>query len=275
MTGTTTSGMRTNRVKARLRDGDHAFGTWVAAVRSPAVARMIAAAGFDFAFIDTEHSDFSWETVATLCDMARASDIVPIVRPHEQSGPLANRIQDLGAMGLMFHDVTSRQEVDDLLGWMRYPPLGSRGASSHGAAMDYVLAPGSDLKAHINDTTMLVIQIESVSGVERIAEILAPGGVDVVEIGRGDLSTSLGAPHEIRHPRVLETVDRIVAACDRHGVAAGVNCVSLEDAEDMLGRGVRCISYSSDRRILVETYHSVMSELRRLVPAQPAAGRAS
>lgn len=264
-----TSEMRTNHVKARLVGGGHAFGTWVAAVRSPSVARMIAAAGFDFAFVDTEHSEFSWETVATLCDMARANDIVPIVRPYEQSGPLVNRIQDLGAMGLMFHDVTSRREVDDLLGWMRYPPLGNRGASSHGAAMDYVLGAGSDLKRHINESTMLLIQIESVSGVERIDEILAPGGVDVVEIGRGDLSTSLGVPHEVRHPLVLETVDRIVAACEEHGVAAGVNCVSIEDAEDMLHRGVRCISYSSDRRILVETYHSVMSELRRILPSQP------
>ena len=88
------------------------MGTWVMQSRSPSVIRLIANAGFDFVFIDTEHSDFSTETVHTFCDVARSSDLVPIVRAYDTNAHLANRIQDLGAMGLMYHDVTRRDDVE-------------------------------------------------------------------------------------------------------------------------------------------------------------------
>jgi 2-dehydro-3-deoxyglucarate aldolase/4-hydroxy-2-oxoheptanedioate aldolase len=181
---------------------------------------------------------------------------------------LINRIQDIGAMGLMFHDVASREQVDELLGWMRYPPEGTRGSTSLGPAMDYVAAPGAELKRFLNENMLLVIQIESVEGVEKIDAILAGGGVDVVEVGRGDLSTAYGVPLEVRHPLVLEALDRIAAACERHGVTLGVNCSSLEEAEDLIARGVRCVSFSNERRILLEAYRTAMAGLTSLTTAR-------
>jgi len=257
-------GVMENGVRRKLRAGDYAFGTWVQQVRTPSIMRWIASAGFDFAFIDAEHSDFSLETIGTMCEMARACGVVPIVRPPEASGPLANRIQDIGAMGLMFHDVTSRDQVDELLRWTRYPPEGVRGSTSHGPAMDYVVAPGAELKRFLNENMLLVIQIESVEGVENVDAILAGGGVDVVEVGRGDLSTAYGVPLEARHPLVLEALDRIAAACKRHGVSLGVNCSSLEEAADMIERGVTCVSFSNERRILLESYRAAVDGLSSL-----------
>jgi 2-keto-3-deoxy-L-rhamnonate aldolase RhmA len=257
-------GVMANGVRTKLQAGGFAFGTWVQQMRTPSIMRWIASAGFDFAFIDAEHSDFSWETLGTMCDMARASGVVPIIRPSDTSGPLINRAQDVGAMGLMFHDVTSREQVEQLLRQMRYPPEGVRGSTSHGPAMDYVVAPGGELKRFINENMLLVIQIESVEGLENIDSILEGGGVDVVEVGRGDLSTALGVPLETRHPIVLEALDRIGAACVRHRVSLGVNCSSLEEAADMIGRGVTCVSFSNERRILLEAYHGAMAGLSSL-----------
>jgi 4-hydroxy-2-oxoheptanedioate aldolase len=171
----------------------------------------------------------------------------------------------------MFHDVTSREEVDELVRWMRYPPTGIRGSTSMSTPMDYLVVPGAEAKAFIDDNMLLIIQIESREGVENISEILAGGGVDVVEIGRGDLSTSYGMPLEIRHPVVLEAVDQVIAACNEHGVAPGINCVSVEDAADMIERGVRCVSYSSDKRILVTTYNDAVRDLSELASTRLAA----
>lgn len=257
-------GILENTALRKLRAGEFAYGTWVVQIRTPALMRWIASAGFDFVFIDTEHSDFSWETVGTMCDMARASRLVPIVRPYDLDGPLANRFQDIGAMGLMYHDVTSREQVERILRWMRYPPRGTRGSSSHGAAMDYVVGPGAEIKQFIDDNTILLIQIESRAGLENIDSILEGGGIDIVEIGRGDLSTALGVPLEVRHPSVLEAIDEIAAACRRHGVAVGVNCASLDDADDMIRRGVRCVSFSNERRLLLEAYRDAIGAIRRL-----------
>jgi 2-keto-3-deoxy-L-rhamnonate aldolase RhmA len=257
-------GIVPNHALQKLRAGERAYGTWVIQVRTPAVMRWIATAGFDFVFIDTEHSDFSWETVGTMCELARTSGLVPIVRPHEPNGQLANRLQDVGAMGLMFHDVTSRAQVEELLRWTRYPPAGVRGSTAQGPAMDYVSGDGAAIKRFLDENAMLVVQIESRAGLENVEEILAGGGVDVVEIGRGDLSTALGVPLELRHPTVLDAVDEIAAACHRHGVAVGVNCVSLEDAADMAGRGVRCLSFSNERRLLLDAYRDALAGLRAI-----------
>jgi 2-keto-3-deoxy-L-rhamnonate aldolase RhmA len=257
-------GILANDALRKLREGGFAYGTWVVQVRTPALMRWIASSGFDFVFLDTEHSDFSWETIGTMCDMARASGLVPIVRPHAFEPPLANRIQDVGAMGLMFHDVTSRAQVDAMLRAMRYPPAGTRGSSALGPAMDYAGGPGADVKRLVDENTMLVIQIESREGLANVDAILEGGGVDVVEIGRGDLSTALGVPLELRHPTVLEAIDEIASACRRHGVAVGVNCVSLEDAADMTARGVRCVSFSNERRLLLEAYRGAVAGLRAL-----------
>lgn len=256
-----------NRALSKLRAGECVFGTWVLQVRTPAVMRWIAAAGFDFVFLDSEHSDFSWETIGTMCDMARASGLVPIVRPYERSGPLANRIQDIGAMGLMFHDITSRDQVEEILSWMHYPPRGTRGSSSYGAAMDYAVGPGSEIRHAVDDSAMLLIQVESVEGIARLDETLTGGGVDVVEIGRGDLSASLGVPLETRHPFVLEAIDRIVSICRRHDVSVGVNAASLEEAADLIERGVRCVSFSNERRILIDAYREAMTGLHALRPS--------
>lgn len=258
------AGILENHALRKLREGQFAYGTWIVQVRTPALIRWIASSGFDFVFVDAEHSDFSLETIGTMCELARASGLVPIVRPHELNGSLANRIQDLGAMGLMYHDITSRAQVDEILRSMRYPPAGIRGSTSLGPAMDYVGGHGAEIKRFLDESSMLLIQIESREGIDHIDGILEGGGVDVVEIGRGDLSTALGVPLELRHPTVLEAIDEIVAACRRHGVAAGVNCVSSEDAADMVRRGVRCVSFSNERRLLLDAYRDAVDALRRL-----------
>jgi 2-keto-3-deoxy-L-rhamnonate aldolase RhmA len=248
--------MTPNRTKERLAAGGLAAGSWIQLVRSPALLRVMAAAGLDFAFIDTEHSSLDWETTGDLCEMARASGVTPIVRPYTLDPRVANRLLDIGAMGLMFHDVTERAQVELVLDVIRHPPRGHRGVTAGAAPTDYLTGDAAILHRAVEDATLLVIQIESREGAERLDEILTGGGVDVVEVGRNDLSASLGVPGGVRSEAVLETLDGIVAMCDRHAVAVGVNAVSREDAEDLLARGIRCLSMGSDRSLLSAAYRS-------------------
>jgi 2-keto-3-deoxy-L-rhamnonate aldolase RhmA len=269
-----TEGMLRNNVKQSLAAGGYAFGTIVTYVRNPSLMRIIAASGFDFAFIDLQHSSFGWEMLADMCDTARAAGLIPLVRPYDHSPLLTNRIQDVGAMGVIHFDITERSQVDVLVDAIRYPPLGNRGSTAlNSATMDYRSGPGSEVKAFITDNTMLVIQIESAEAVENLDRILDGGGVDVVEVGRADLSTSYGVPMDIRHPRVLTALDAVVAACGRHGVAPGAGCYSDEDAADMIRRGMRWLTFSTDRQILTSGYASGNKLLRSLVERHKDASR--
>src|SRR5690349_21448986 len=89
--------------------------------------RLIRYAGYDFVFIDMEHTAYSFETVSDMCEMARAVGLIPVIRPWAADGELGNHIMDLGAMGLMQFGVTKRRQIEQFLDYMRYPPEGSRG----------------------------------------------------------------------------------------------------------------------------------------------------
>jgi 2-keto-3-deoxy-L-rhamnonate aldolase RhmA len=193
---------------------------------------------------------------------------VPIVRPYDRSPEIANRIQDAGAMGFMYPHVESRKEVEEILGFIKYPPAGTRGATGRGgASTDYRRSgsmSGTEVKEFINENTLFAIQIESAEGVENLEKIIEGGGIDVVEVGRNDLSTSYGHPYEIRHPVVLDAVDRVIEVCKRHGITPGAGCYSREDADDMVRRGMRYLTYTNDRNILTEAYtngHKMLQEM--------------
>jgi 2-keto-3-deoxy-L-rhamnonate aldolase RhmA len=249
----------------KLRARQVVFGTWVSGSRDPAIMRMIAAAGFDFAFIDMEHSALSWETLGDHCNMARASGLTPIIRTYGHDPAQTARALDLGALGVMHPMVSTPGQVRDLVTAARYPPAGSRGSTALAAAQDYLRLDPASMKQHLNDNTMTIVQVEDVIAVDRIEELVAVQGLDLVEIGREDLSTSMGIPLQVRSDAVMAAVKRVAAACRAHGVAAGVNCGSMDDAHALLDVGVTCLSYLSDQRILLTAYYEAAEDFRRLL----------
>jgi 2-keto-3-deoxy-L-rhamnonate aldolase RhmA len=265
-------GIRPNRMKQILAAGGFVTGTWVFMSRNNSVVRILAEAGLDFVFIDMEHSSLSFESVADHCEMARACGLTPIVRPYGYDTHLVNRIQDIGAMGLLYHDVATRAQVEQLHRQMMYPPVGTRGNFANGAPMDYKAGAGAQIKQFINENTLLAVQIESREGVENIDDILSTGVVDLVQVGRGDLSTSFGIPLDYDNPLIDEALHAVAAACNKHGVALGVNSRDADEARELVRMGMRSLCYASDNRVLLNTYRAVNQTLRVIV-AEETGGR--
>lgn len=84
----------------------------------------------------------------------------------------------------------------------------------------------------------------------------------------GDLSTDLGYPLETRHPEVLAAINTVIATCDRHGVPSGTLCSSIDDAADMLTRGMHSIVFPNERTILLNVYRETFSALHDLANQQ-------
>jgi len=237
-----------NRVKKALAAGGYSFGTWVLESRQPTIMRRVAEAGYDHVFIDMESSPFSWETIADFCELARAHGIVPIVRPAELTRASTLRLLEIGASGVMFHDVDDRDEVDRIREWIDHSKAVRRSDAAKGVAQDAIL---------------VAIQIETAKGLAAVDSIMTGGGIDLVEIGRGDLASELGFPGQREHPQVQQAIDRIVAACKRNGIAVGVTCAHDRDVEDMVRRGVRCLSYGADGWFLREGLRQGIEALRQ------------
>ena len=242
---------RRNNMKARLSSGNLSYGTWVTDCRQPSIMRRVADAGYDHVVIDMEHSSFSWETITDHCEMARAVGLVPIVRPAELTRASTLRLLELGAMGVMFHDVDDRAEVDELRDWVLNSKVAQRSASDKGQ-------PGDGL--------VIAIQVETMRGLAAVEEMVAGGTVDMVEIGRGDLASEMGFPSQRGRPEILSAIDRIVAACEANNVAAGVTCLSPEDVKAMYERGVRCLTYSADAFMISDGLKAGVEALRQFAP---------
>jgi 2-keto-3-deoxy-L-rhamnonate aldolase RhmA len=109
---------------------------------------------------------------------------------------------------------------------------------------------------------MVVLQIETVTALSRVDELLAVPGVDVVMVGPADLSVSLGVPGQFEHPSMIEAIGKIRDACNRHGVAPGLHMRSLKHAQYWRDHGVKFLSCNSEIGYLLEKAQETVAALR-------------
>ncbi len=254
--------MRENRVKQALRSGGTALGTMVMEFSTTGIARLAAGAGADFVMFDMEHTGWGVDTVRTLLAAARPADLVPMVRVPATQYHFLARVLDLGALGVMVPMVESAEQARSIVQFAKYPPQGRRGCAFGVAHDDYT---GGDIVAKMtaaNERGLLIALIETAAGLEDVEAIAAVHGIDVLWIGHYDLTASLGIPGAFTHPRYLDAVRRILAACERHGKAPGFMASSVEEGRAYLAQGFRCLAYWSDLWIYQQGLRQGLAALR-------------
>ena len=254
--------MQTNQVKQALRAGKLQLGIALWQLRSPEIARVYAAAGFDWIFLDTEHGGFDIETVQDICRVANLANIAPIVRATDVQYPLIARALDCGAQGIIFPRVESPELLERAVSWTQFPPKGARGFGLAGPQTGYGSHTMGEAIDHVNANTLVVLQIETVRAFEARNELLSVAGIDAVLIGPADLSVSLGVPGEFQHPRMIETIEAIRQSCIRFGVAPGLHARSSALAKFWRDRGMLFLSCSNEVALLHERASEVIAELR-------------
>ena len=257
--------MRENKVKSALKRGDTVFGTMVQEMRSPGIAQILAVAGFDFFFIDMEHSPFNMETVADLIRTARLSGIAPFIRVPDLEYHLLSRPLDAGAQGLMVPRVDTPDQVRKVVSFMKYPPLGERGCAVLRGHSEYQAEPVKDFIEGTNRETLVIIQIESKQAIDHIEDMVSIPGVDVALIGPNDLSISLGIPGELTHPLETESIDKVIAACNKYDVAAGIHTGDLDQLKNWMGKGMRFITWSGDIGMILNASRNALKTLRSVL----------
>jgi 2-dehydro-3-deoxyglucarate aldolase/4-hydroxy-2-oxoheptanedioate aldolase len=257
--------MRINTVKQALAEGKVQLGTGFWQFRSPEVAKLLAAAGFQWAFLDTEHGNFDLETIQDISRVAVLAGLCPIVRVADLQYPLVARAFDCGAQGVIFPRVESPELLERAVSWTKFPPMGIRGYGLANVQIEYEAASFNDIIAHMNANTMVVFQIETKRALEAREELLSVKGIDAVMIGPADLSISLGVPGEFQHPKMVEAMEAIRDTCNRKGVAPGTQTRSPQLARFWKDRGMRFLGCSNETAMLfdraVEIVKSISSEV--------------
>lgn len=254
--------MRTNVTKEKLRRGELVLGCAMQHFRTPEVARLFAAAGFDYVFLDGEHSGFDLETLQDVIAAAARAGITPIVRPAELLYSLTARLLDVGAQGVILPRVEDPKLLQEAVSWTRFPPLGKRGFGMMAPVLDYEPRGMPEIVEHCNANTLVVTQFESRLALERADELLSIEGVDVALVGPADLSIALGIPGQFDHPLLVETVTRLIEQCQEHGVASGIHLRDVGLALPWVARGMRFISVGSEHSLLLEKSQEVVHRMR-------------
>jgi len=260
--------MKVNHTKRRLQQGEVVFGCAIQQFGVPEIARLLAAAGFDFVFIDAEHGPFGLETLHSLIRACLERDITPIVRVGELLYSLVARALDAGAQGIIFPRVESQTLLAEAIRWTRFPPLGVRGYGLTPPQLDYEARSFPEIIEHINANTLVVVQFETRTAIERREELLATPGIDVALVGPSDLSISLGVPGEFEHPKLLDTVFALMESCKRYNVLPGIQVRSPALARKWTERGMRFVGCGGEHGLLLEKARDVASELKAAARAQ-------
>jgi 2-dehydro-3-deoxyglucarate aldolase len=241
--------------KARLAAGETLHGTMLN-LPSPAVAEILAAAGFDWLFVDAEHGPIdTGELIAILQAVDR--DLACLVRVPELNAGAIKRALDAGAAGVIVPQIETAAAAADAVRLSRYAPEGSRGVGLS-RAQRYGFAFKKYLE-QANDEIVVVVQAEHVRAVENIEAIAHVAGLDAVFLGPYDLSASLGHPGEIGHPRVLEAIEHVTATCRAAGVPLGyfgmdaaAVAAYVEQGYTLICAGVDCDLLGQGARRLLE-----------------------
>lgn len=213
--------MSENKVKAKLKAGGWVSGPIVEEIFSVGGVRVLANAGHDFLWFDTEHNMYDWETLLTVVQFSRAIGITPLVRVTDLSYSNVARALDTGALGVIIPRVDSKEQVEAAVSYAKYPPLGRRGAGGM-ARNAYLPKSAGEAVEWGNAETMVVVQIESPEGAERAGEFASVPGVDVLCIGPQDLSINMGVPGNFDDPTFIKTIAGVAKAAEKHGLAAGM-----------------------------------------------------
>ncbi|MFJ9852451.1 HpcH/HpaI aldolase/citrate lyase family protein [Streptomyces sp. NPDC101150] len=251
--------LRPNQVRRKLAAGQEVNGLF-STLPEPALVEMIGCAGYDFVILDTEHTLTDPQQLENLIRAAEANGLTPFVRVPEADPGAVLRALDAGAMGIVVPHVRTRADVDAAIRAARYAPEGMRSLNG-GRGPGFGRIELTDYIRRANSEIMLIPLIEDAEGVAAIEEILAPGGVDLVLPGPGDLSQSYGVPWQVRHPRVQEAVRSVRAACARHSVPFCAMSTTPDRRADWRADGVTAFVLGEDRDL---TARALRGQLERM-----------
>ena len=254
--------MQPNRLKKKLKEGQVCFGTFIRL--GPAAVEILGHAGWDFVVIDMEHGVFDFTHVEHMVRAARCAGITSLVRVAEPTPSYIMRVVDAGAEGVQIPQVKTAEMARQVAQAARYFPDGERGLCSYVRAAAYSAIPPDEHMATSNNEVLTVVHIEGQAAASQIRDIMETPGIDVIFLGPWDLSQSLGVPGKTKDPRVIEVMERVIAACKERGIILGTFVREVEDAKRWIERGIRYMMVSTDAGLLLQSSRERLERLRKL-----------
>src|SRR5438093_238154 len=230
-------------VKKKLREGRPVLAATIT-VNSVDVAAHMADLGFDFLWVEMEHSPITLETLRNMVLATRGLPAQLFARVPVNEYWTAKRVLDAGVSGVIFPFTSTPELAQQAVAACLYPPHGRRGSGANLARFSW---PDRDRYYDSSDeNTAVIIVIEEARAVERIDEIASTPGIDAMFIGTSDLSFSLGLRGAQNHHKLHEAIAKVLEAGKRHGKFLGRPAGTPEQVNEYMGQGFQLFQAPTD-----------------------------
>lgn len=236
-----------NAFKRAILSGKHQLGMW-SALSSHLSVELLSLCGFDWLMLDTEHAPNELPMVVQQLQGGKGGTAEMVVRPAWNDMVTIKRLLDQGAQTLLLPFIETAEQAEAAVSYCRYPPHGVRGYAAGTRAFLYGHA--KDYHLHYEAEQCILLQVESVKGVENIEKIAAVKGVDGIFVGPGDLSASMGYLSESEHPKVVETISQAIRRIVAAGKAAGTVTTNMDHARRFMRDGSTFTAVGVDSQLL-------------------------
>lgn len=250
-----------NILKEKLRAGNICYGTHVS-LGSSNISEMFGHIGFDYLWIDTEHTTISLEQVQLHAVACRSTMTSVLVRVPWNDPVRIKQILEIGVDGIVIPMVNTYEEAERAVSACLYPPKGNRGFGPQ-RAIDYGLVPVNSYLQHAQNEVLKIIQVEHIIAVKNLNEILTIPEIDVVMLGPCDLAASMGMIGDWCNKAVQDVISEVCSAVIASGKKLGVSygpCSDLE-LQKWHSLGVNMMSISGDAAFLIEGARSIYKRM--------------
>lgn len=204
------------------------------------------AGGYDGFWLDAEHAGLSTEQITMGALVGRACGLGSFLRLPANSYATVTQALESGVDGVMAAQIGSAAEAEQFVTWAKYAPRGMRGLNTQGADAHFTHKSQLELAHDANRDHFVAIQIETLGALDEVDKIAATADVDLLFIGPADLSQALGVLGQPEHEKVWNAIDRVAAACAKHGKGWGIVPASPSFADRCVEKGCRMLTFGSD-----------------------------
>jgi len=260
--------MRFNRVKKLWREGKPAVGGWLSIPHCFAT-EVMAHTGVDWLCVDMQHGCVDYSDAVTMLTAISTTDVTPLVRVPWNEPAMIMKVLDAGAYGVIVPMVSNRAEAERAVAACRYPPKGMRSNGPNRV----LLYAGPDYQKHANDEVICAAMVETAEGIEKLDEIASTPGLDAIYIGPTDLALALGLPPVMDNdePKHIATVNRILEACKRNKIVAGIHTNSAKFTQRYIDQGFQMVMLVPDRNAMMNYVKAEVGKLTGWSPMVPVA----
>lgn len=251
-------------LKDRLDAGEVVFGGSVSEHLRPSVVKAYVHAGFDFVFLENEHGSFDRSRMADFVLCARDNGLTVVSKLPQLERAETAWLLEMGVMGLQLPRTETRQELETLHDYIKFPPVGSRAsATAYGNTLYAKVADKPAWYTQANGETFVVGHIETRKGVEQIEDILATDRVDVCFVGPSDLSLSYGMPGRYTEEAFIALVEKVFDTCKANHIVCGFPGFGYDSVKYWIDRGVQFFECGNELDMIRSGATKAVAELHR------------